>query len=68
MSNTDQQLSEVLTALSVAERTAVEAVLNRVAYLVSNEQAGRLILADKVAELEARVATLEGGPGRYAAE
>lgn len=68
MTNTDQQLSEALTALSVAERTAVEAVLNRVAYLFSTEQLARLVLADKVSELEERLVALEGGPGRYAAE
>lgn len=74
MHNTDAQLSEALTGLSVSQRTAVEAVLNHVTAIVTAEQVerlkvgeqleaerrGRLILADKLAALEARVAELEG--------
>lgn len=58
MHNTDAQLSEALTGLSVSQRTAVEAVLNHVTAIVAAEQVARLELLDEVRALRAEVAEL----------
>ena len=42
MSDTDSQLSDALTAQFVTFKAAIEAILNRVASIVTNEQLSRL--------------------------
>lgn len=56
--STDSQLSDALTAYAVAQRTLVEAILNRVTHLVTTEQLERLRLTDRVDVLEALAAAL----------
>ncbi len=60
MADTDAQLADALTASAVAERTKVEAVLNRVAAIVTAEQLERLKLTEKVDALYTEVQHLSG--------
>lgn len=55
---TEQQLSEALTARAVAERTLMEALLNRVVSLIASEQVARLGQSEQIAEVRADLAAL----------
>lgn len=56
MTNTETQLSEALTAQSVAFRGAVEALLNRVTTIVTEEQLVRLKLQETLDGLRQELA------------
>jgi hypothetical protein len=60
VSDTEQQLSEALTAFSVAHRVATEALINRVTSIITLEQIERLKLQEFVDEIDRRVRGLEG--------
>jgi hypothetical protein len=60
VSDTEQQLSEALTAFSVAHRVAAEALINRVTSIITLEQIERLKLQEFVDEIDRRVRGLEG--------
>ena len=55
---TESQMSDALTAAAVAERTKTEAVLNRVAALVTQAQIGQLQLQEQLDEVRRDLASL----------
>jgi 3-deoxy-D-manno-octulosonic-acid transferase len=59
MADTDAQLSDALTAQFVAVRGAVEAVLNRVTSIVTQEQIERLKLQELVETIVRRLGEIE---------
>lgn len=58
MSDTDGQLHDALTARAVAERTLMEALLNRVAAIVTAEQIARLDVVEQVDIVRATLAQI----------